>query len=87
MLLSQYTAITQSLIQTPASPVPLISSSLLTLYINLARGQVAGQGECVPAIGAINTTAGITGYAFGTIQFSAADAPAVTRLNAFHSSV
>lgn len=77
MLLSQYLAITQSLIQTPASPIPLITTALLTQYINIARGQVAGQAECIPAIGAINTTAGITGYAFSTIQFSPTDAPMI----------
>lgn len=76
-MLNQYLAITQSLIQTPASPVPLITTALLTTYINLARGQIAAQGECVPAIGAINTTAGISGYAFGTVQFSPTDAPMI----------
>lgn len=76
-MLNQYLAITQSLIQTPASPVPLITAALLTQYINLARGQIAAQGECVPAIGAINTTAGISGYQFTTIQFSPADAPMI----------
>jgi hypothetical protein len=77
MLLSQYLAITQSLIQTPGSTVPLISTALLTQYINIARGQVAGQAECVPAIGQVVTTPGITGYAFSTIGFSATDAPMI----------
>jgi hypothetical protein len=77
MLLSQYLTITQSLIQTPASPIPLISDDLLTTYINIARGQVAGQAECIPAIGQVITTPGTTGYGFGTVQFSAADAPMI----------
>ena len=76
-MLNQYLAITQSLIQTPASPVPLITTALLTTYINLARGQIAAQGECVPAIGAINTTTGVSGYQFTTIQFSPTDAPSI----------
>jgi hypothetical protein len=46
-------------------------------FINVARGQVAGQGECVPAIGQLVTTAGTTGYGFGAIQFSTADAPMI----------
>jgi hypothetical protein len=54
MLLSQYLAITQSLIQTPQSPIPLLTPALLTTYINIARGQVAGQGECVLAQGTMS---------------------------------
>lgn len=67
MLLSQYQAITQSLIQTPASPNPLISTTLLNLYINLARGQVAGQSECIPTIITFNVTAGQTAYPFSSL--------------------
>lgn len=77
MLLSQYLAITQSLIQTPASPIPLITTALLTQYINIARGQVAGQAQCIPAIGQLVTTPGTSGYAFGAIAFSPIDAPMI----------
>lgn len=77
MLLSQYQSITQALIQTPPSPIPLLTTAQLTQFINLARGQVAGQAECVPAIGEIVTTPGTTGYAFTAIQFSSTDAPMI----------
>lgn len=51
MLLSQYQNITQSLIQSPQSPIPLLTTPLLTTYINMARAQVALDGECVRTSG------------------------------------
>lgn len=45
--LSQYQAITSSLIQSPQSPIPLLPTTLLTEFINIARAQVATDGECV----------------------------------------
>ena len=70
MLLSQYLAITQSLIQTPASPIPLITTALLTQYINIARGQIAGQAECVPAFASLTVTPNVDGYAFSSLTFA-----------------
>lgn len=67
MLLSQYLALTQSLIQTPQSPIPLLSTPLLTQYINIARGQVAGQGECVPAQGTLAVSPSAQVYQFSQI--------------------
>lgn len=67
MLLSQYLAITQSLIQTPQSPIPLLTSALLTQYINIARGQVAGQGECIPGQGTLAVTSAGVLYPFSQI--------------------
>lgn len=69
MLLSQYLSITQSLIQTPQSPIPLLTTPLLTTYINIARGQVAGQGECLPAIGDLSVYTGPQSYPFSSISF------------------
>lgn len=45
--LSAYQTITQSLIQSPQSPIPLLPTATLTLYINIARDQIALDGECV----------------------------------------
>jgi hypothetical protein len=59
MLLSQYLAITQSLIQSPQSPIPLITPALLTTYINIARSQVATDGECVRTSGTGTVAAGV----------------------------
>ncbi len=49
MLLSAYEAATQQLIQALTSSVPLIDTPTLDGYINDARNQVAGEGECVVA--------------------------------------
>jgi hypothetical protein len=72
MLLSQYLSITQSLIQTPQSPIPLLTPQLLTTYINIARGQVAGQGECIPALGSmpVYDTPVQQAYPFSNITFA-----------------
>lgn len=70
MLLSQYLSITQSLIQTPQSPIPLLTTPLLTTYINIARGQVAGQGECIPAIGTLAVSPAALSYPFASIVFA-----------------
>lgn len=70
MLLSQYLAITQSLIQTPQSPIPLLTTPLLTTYINIARGQVAGQSECLPAIGSLSVEAAAQEYFFSQVVFA-----------------
>lgn len=70
MLLSQYLAVTQSLIQTPASPNPLITTALLTQYINIARGQVAGQASCIPAFASLTVTPADFGYAFSSFTFA-----------------
>jgi hypothetical protein len=67
MLLSQYLSITQSLIQTPQSPIPLLTTQLLTTYINIARGQVAGQGECLPAQGTLAVSPATFVYQFNQI--------------------
>lgn len=71
MLLSQYLSLTRSLIQTPPSPIPLISDALLTQDINLARRQIAAQAECVPAQGTLAVNPSSQQYPFSAIQFPA----------------
>lgn len=39
-------------------------------YINIARGQVAGQGECVPAVGTVQVGPATTTVPFSTINFA-----------------
>lgn len=60
MLLSQYQNITQSLIQSPQSPIPLLTTTLLTDFINIARAQVALDGECVRTSGTGSIGGGLT---------------------------
>ncbi len=47
MALNAYLALVQSLIQAPSSPIPLVSTATLTSYINIARNEVAANGECI----------------------------------------
>ena len=58
-LLSQYLFVLRNLIQSPTSPIPLLPDSQLGTYINLARGQVAIDAECVRGMGSATITAGV----------------------------
>lgn len=71
-MLTSYQNLTASLLQNPAAPSPLYPTALLTNFINIARGQVAAEGECVRAIGTVVTTIGQRAYNFSSISFSAA---------------
>jgi hypothetical protein len=68
-MLSQYLTLTQNLLQAPAAPVTLYPTALLTSYVNISRGQVAGEGRCIRAIGTINTVIGQRAYNFSGISF------------------
>ena len=67
-MLAAYLLQTQRLLQNPAAPVALYSAADLTSYINTARGQLAGEAECVRTIGTINTVAGVNSYSFSGIN-------------------
>lgn len=70
-MLTQYLTLTRSLLQNPAAPVTLYPDALLTNFINIARGQVAGEGRCIRRIGTISTTIGSRGgYPFSSITFT-----------------
>ena len=47
MLTSVYIPQVQALLQNPAAPTPLYSTSQITTAINLARLQIAGEGQCI----------------------------------------
>ncbi len=59
MALTAYETLTTALLQAPSSPVPLVATATLDTYINIARRQVAADGECVrsPASIALAPTA------------------------------
>lgn len=59
MLLSDYQSLTQALIQSPQSPIPLLDTGLLTRYINIARDQIAADGECVRTPGSATVSSGL----------------------------
>lgn len=67
MALTEYTTLTNALIQAPSSPVPLIATAQITDYINIARNQVAADGECVRERGNLPIVAGTRSYLFTSI--------------------
>lgn len=67
-MLAQYLTQTQRLLQLPAAPTSLYTTPDLTSYINTARGQLAGEAECVRTIGTISTVAGQNAYQFSAIN-------------------
>lgn len=68
-MLTQYQNLTAQLLQNPPAPTTLYTTANLTTYINIARGQIAGEGKCVRAIGTIATVIGQRNYSFSSINF------------------
>ena len=66
-MLDAYLQQFNQLIQAPSSPIPLIAAADATAYINIARLQVASEGECVRAMGALTFASGTQAYQIGTI--------------------
>jgi hypothetical protein len=71
-MLTQYELDLNNLLQSPGAPVGLYSPANLDLWINKARGQIAGEGECVRAIGSVTTTIGQRVYPFSAISVGTA---------------
>jgi hypothetical protein len=69
-MLNTYLQRTQNLLQNPAAPANLYATSDLTNYINIGRGQLAGEAKCIRAIGTINTVAGQRNYNFSGVTVS-----------------
>jgi hypothetical protein len=67
-VLTNYLSLTQRLLQNPAAPTTLYSTSDLTLYINTARGQLAGESESIRYEGTLTTTIGQRAYNFSAIN-------------------
>jgi len=68
-VLNSYLAQTQNLLQLPGSAASgLYSTANLTLWINIARGQIAGEGECIRSFGTIPTVVGQQPYTFAGIS-------------------
>jgi hypothetical protein len=76
-MLSQYIANLQNLLQLPGAPVSLYSTANLTLWINIGRGQVAAEGECVRVIGTLPTVPGQRSYDFTDINIGVPSASGV----------
>ena len=70
-MLAQYQTQTQQLLQNPPSAASsLYALSDLTDYINTARGQIAGEGECIRVYGTLAAVAGTRAYPFSGITLS-----------------
>ena len=67
-MLTYYRTMTNNLLQSPAAPTTLYDSTSIDLWINTARAQVAGEGECIRVLGTLNTTIGQRNYNFSSIN-------------------
>lgn len=70
--LSAYQSITQGLIQSPQSPIPLLPTAQLTSFINIARSQVAADGECVRVEGGSTIAGGLAQVPIGALTLPTA---------------
>jgi hypothetical protein len=68
-MLTAYQTALQNLLQAPGAPTTLYPTANLTLWINTARGQLAGEAECIRSIGTISTIASQRPYNFSSISF------------------
>lgn len=64
-MLNQYLQRTQLLLTDMKQE--LLNPAFLTMFINTARGQLAGESECVRFIGSLSTVAATQSYAFSAI--------------------
>lgn len=67
-MLTAYQTRTQQLLQNPGAPVTLYPLGDINQYINVARGQLAGEGECVRYLASIQTTIGQRNYNFSALD-------------------
>lgn len=74
-VLSQYDNVLVNLIQSPTAPIPLVTQALRTLYINIARKQIAAAGDMLPGYGTIAIAPPTQQYPFSAISFAAPPAP------------
>ena len=70
MALTTYETLTQALLQAPSSPIALIPTATLDLYIAIARKQVAADAECIRVPATLALTTGVQGYFFYQIAVS-----------------
>jgi len=69
-MLNAYLTATQNLLQNPAAPAPLYTTTSLTTYINSARGQLAGESQCIRCMVSLPIAAGTTLYPYANINVS-----------------
>lgn len=67
-ILDTYITQTQQLLQLPQAPTSLYAEADVITWINRARGQLAGEAECIRAIGTIDTVVDQRPYNFSDID-------------------
>ena len=76
-MLTAYINQTRRLLANPVAPTPLYATADLTAYINYARGQIAGEAQCIRRLGALTTTIGQRAYNFSAITITGAAAAGI----------
>jgi hypothetical protein len=83
-MLNAYELRVRQLLQNPGAPSSLYVTSDIDSWINSARGQLAGEAECIRRIGTIQTAVGVNNYSFASLNFtdtSVAGAISIRRIN------
>lgn len=70
-MLNSYISQTQALLQNPPASTALYSTSQLTSWINLARGQIAGENECIRVPASLSCVVAQRVYNFSAINTTA----------------
>lgn len=76
-MLTAYQTQTQRLLQNPGAPSTLYASTDITSWINTARGQLAGEAECIRVIGTVSTVIGQRTYNFSSLNLGTSSANGV----------
>lgn len=71
-MLTTYLTRVQNLLQLPAASPTLYPTAVLTDWINMARGQLAGEAECIRTVGTISTVPNQQAYNFSSINLGVA---------------
>ena len=69
-MLDTYLLAVQNLLQSPAAPTPLYDPATLTTFINTARGQLAGEGQCIRLYTTLAASQGVLEYPFSSISLA-----------------
>ena len=76
-MLTFYQTQTQALLQSPGAPTTLYALTDINRWINVARGQIAGEGEAIVLTGTISTVVGQRNYNFASINIGTASVTGV----------
>ena len=67
-MLTAYETNTRALLQNPSAPTALYSTTDIDRWINIARGQLAGEAECCRVVGTVSTVANQYEYLFSALN-------------------